>query len=95
MPDHQMPIMATRIEVKITDEKGNETTWVSDKFDYVEVETFKEPEYFYDDYFHERHPMIPPRISRLSFHIEKPRQYTVYAPHLARGIDQGDIVEEG
>lgn len=91
--DHQMPIMATRIEVSITDEKGFVTRWVSDDFDYVEVETMHTPGFYSDDFFAK--PISPPRLSRLSFHVEHPKKYTIYDPRInQRAVDPGDIVEE-
>jgi hypothetical protein len=84
--------MAKRIEVRMTDENGHVTTWDFNKFDYVEIETIHSPGFYSNDFF--AAPISPPQLNRLSFHIEYPRGYTIYAPHLAKGIDQGDIVEE-
>jgi hypothetical protein len=89
--DHQMPIMAARIEVTITDEKGNSTRWACDQFDYVEIETFKEPQYFDRDFF----TTSPERLEQLSFHVKRPRQYTIYDPRIKPTLEDGEVLDEG
>lgn len=87
-----MPIMATKIEVRITDDKGNVTTWMSDDFDWVEVEVLKQPQYFPVDSLC---AATPETIARLSFHVERPKKYWIHAPHTARSLEDGDILDEG
>lgn len=91
MTDYTMPFPAAKVEVTISDEFGNTVRYSFDDFDWVEVEDIREPQFFHPDGL----PATPNMLARLSFHLERPRKYTIYAPHLAASLDQGDIVDEG